>query len=175
MATWNDFRQDKRRYNFADREISRKPHADTVERIRDNDRRRKEIDRMDRGRIERDLQQVKVGRDMPTRTDIRSPITTSKIVDADKRSTPLDRGSLPTRNSSPRSVNGPSARTVVPDLMQTVPLSVGRRAVIVLTAAHPPKKRANNICAPPGIDRSRKPVIREPGDSSPAGDAARAA
>ncbi len=102
VATWNDFRQDKRRYNFADREISRKPHADTVERIRDNDRRRKEIGRMDRGRIERDLQQVKVGRDMPTRTDIRSPITTSKIVDADKRSTPLDRGSLPTREFKPK-------------------------------------------------------------------------
>lgn len=111
VTQWNDFRQDKRRFDFGDRHIDRKPHTETIQRIQENDRRRKEIDRLDRGRIERDLQQVKVSNDIPTKRDIRPPINTSKIVDADKRTAPLDRGTLPTREFKPKE----RERTISPE------------------------------------------------------------
>ncbi|MDD2467219.1 MAG: FecR domain-containing protein, partial [Desulfobulbus sp.] len=95
MTSWDSFRGDKRRFDFGDREARRKPHTMTSERIRHNQERFQAGGRHDRQRIAQDMGRAKAGRELQRREERHSPFVSNKMVDADQRSRPLDRSTLP--------------------------------------------------------------------------------
>ncbi|MGE4558850.1 MAG: DUF6600 domain-containing protein [Desulfobulbus sp.] len=96
------FQEDKRRFDFGDREAKRKPHAMTTARIQQNRERFQAGGRHDRQRIEGDLRRAGTGRALSRQEDRQTPSVSRKMVDADQRSRPVDRSALPRQEIKPQ-------------------------------------------------------------------------
>jgi hypothetical protein len=102
MTAWQEFKGDKRRYTFIDREAKRKPHAVTLGRIDHNRQRVQAGYRVDRQRVERDLKSVKARHELPQREDRPRPQVSGKLVDADAMTRPMDRSNLLRKEIKPQ-------------------------------------------------------------------------
>ncbi len=98
----NNFNSDKRRFAYNDEKVSRKPHASVVNRINDNEKSSRNFGRGNRERIKGDLARINTGSEPPSRSDIRSPMLATRLVDADKTGQPLDRLSSEQKEIKPR-------------------------------------------------------------------------
>ena len=92
---------DRRRFAFNDAKVERKPHAAVLGRINDNQRFIRNAGRIDRQQIRQDLDRIPMGT-RPTATAARTPVVSSKLVDANKMTRPSEAVSFGTREMKPK-------------------------------------------------------------------------
>ena len=98
----NTFNTDKRRFAMSDAKVDRKPHSSVLNRINHNQQLVQDDERFNRERIQQDAAQVKNVSQPPLGTDVRAPMLTNKLVDANKTTKPLNTGSLKKKEIKPQ-------------------------------------------------------------------------
>ena len=85
----NNINIDKRRHTYNDIEVTRKPHTTVIDRINDNQRRKKDFGQGGRERIEKDLLRVNAKAEPSPRVELRKPRLSTKLVAVDDIAKPL--------------------------------------------------------------------------------------
>jgi len=102
MPVVASFENDKRRFAYNDAQVNRKPHAMAAERINSNQNMSKEHGRINRDRIEKDLNRVKTSAEPPSQKDMRPPTLGNRLVESGKTTAPLDRTAEPAKEIKSR-------------------------------------------------------------------------
>ena len=98
----NTYNTDKRRFAMSDITVDRKPHSTVLNRINHNQQLVQDADRFNRERIQQDVAQIKNLPQPSTGTEVRAPMLTNKMVDANKITKPLNTGSLQRKEIKPQ-------------------------------------------------------------------------
>jgi len=97
----NNFDSNTRRFAFNDAKVDRKPHSMVVNRIVNNQQLVKNAEPLNRSRITQELTQVATAEPSSTATT-QPPVLTSKLVEAQNVSKPLNTNALPKKEIKPR-------------------------------------------------------------------------
>ena len=85
----NNINIDKRRHTYNDIEVTRKPHTMVIDRINDNQRRKKDFGQGNRERIEKDLLRVNAKAEPSPKVELHKPRLSTKLVGVDDIAKPL--------------------------------------------------------------------------------------
>jgi hypothetical protein len=111
MPVVASFENDKRRFAYSDAQVNRKPHAMAAERINSNQNASKGAGRLNRDRIEKDLNRVKTSAEPPPQKDMRPPTLGGRLVESGKTTAPIDRTAEPPKEIKSRD----RERRITPD------------------------------------------------------------
>jgi hypothetical protein len=102
MPVVASFENDKRRFAYSDAQVVRKPHSMAAERINRNQNVSKDVGRINRDRIEKDLNRVKTSAEPPPQKDMRPPTLGGRLVESGKTTAPIDRTAEPPKEIKSR-------------------------------------------------------------------------
>ena len=98
----NNITIDKRRYTYNDVEVTRKPHTTVIDRINDNERRKKDFGQGNRERIEKDLLRVQAKAEPSPKVELHKPQLSTKLVDSDDIAKPFNAQALEKKEIKPK-------------------------------------------------------------------------
>ncbi len=98
----NNINIDKRRHTYNDLEVTRKPHTMAINRINDNQQRKREFGPAGRERIEKDLMRVNAKAEPSPNVEVRKPRLATKLVDSDQVAKPFNTLALEKKEIKPR-------------------------------------------------------------------------
>ncbi|MBU1566581.1 MAG: FecR family protein, partial [Proteobacteria bacterium] len=176
----NNVNIDKRRYTNNDIEVSRKPHATVIERIHDNERRKKEFGHGDRERIEKDLIRVNAKAEPSPKIELHKPRLSTKLVDTNDIAKPFNSLSQEKKVIKPKDRERPISTERVQRLdnkgegkpgQRGRPIDAKEKGRTLITKDPKQLMEQNAIKAPvQGKESRRLPEDRTPQDEPPKAD-----